>query len=70
MSRASDIQVVLVAGPDRSARRQRALVRLGAERAIALRGADELTNWAAVVREATLCNAAIHINQNPELVVE
>ena len=54
-----DAQVILVAGPDRSARRQRALVRLGAARAIAIKGTDESINWAAVVREATLCDAAI-----------
>jgi len=57
-----DAQVILVAGPDRSARRRRALMRLGAERAIALKGTDELTNWAAVVREATLCNAAVLVD--------
>lgn len=57
-----DAQVILVAGPDRSARRHRALVRLGAERAIALKGTDESTNWAAVVREATLCNAAVLVD--------
>jgi len=54
-----DAQVILVAGPDRSARRQRALVRLGAARAIAIKETDESINWAAVVREATLCDAAI-----------
>ena len=57
-----DAQVILVAGPDRSARRRRALMRLGAERAIALKGTDELTNWAAVVREATLCGAAVLVD--------
>lgn len=57
-----DAQVILVAGPDRSARRRRALLRLGAERAIALKGTDELTNWAAVVREATLCGAAVLVD--------
>ena len=57
-----DAQVILVAGPDRSARRRRALMRLGAERAIALKGTDESTNWAAVVREATLCGAAVLVD--------
>ena len=62
VSSAGDAQVILVAGPDRSARRRRALMRLGAERAIALKGTDESTNWAAVVREATLCGAAVLVD--------
>ena len=57
-----DAQVILVAGPDRSARRHRALVRLGATRAIAIKGTDESINWAAVVREATLCDAAVLVD--------
>ena len=59
VSSKGDTKVILVAGPDRSARRHRALVRLGAERAIAFSGTPETIDWAAVVREATLCDAAV-----------
>jgi len=52
-------EVVLVAGPDRSSRRRRAMEKLGAERAVAVDARREGIDWQAVVREATLFAAAV-----------
>jgi hypothetical protein len=56
VSSSGDAQVILVAGPDRSARRRRALVRLGATRAIAIKGTDESINWNVCVKQEELFN--------------
>ena len=54
-----DAEVVLVAGPDRSSRRRRAMRRLGAERAVSVDARRDAVDWQAVVREATLFAAAV-----------
>ena len=59
--------VVLVAGPDRSSRRRRAMQRLGSARAVAVDGRRENTDWQAVVREATLFAAAVLVEVKDNL---
>jgi hypothetical protein len=53
---------VLVIGPDRTRRRQQAMLRLGAPVCLTLAAPADDASWAAVVREATLAGAAVIVD--------
>jgi ATP-dependent 26S proteasome regulatory subunit len=56
---------VLVHGPDRARRRQRAIELLGGESCLAVRAPTGERAWAALVREATLAGASVLVEVDP-----